>query len=80
MNSGLTSRFTRQEGLVRGERLASVATTVIGVGAIGRQVSLQLAAIGARRIQLIDFDQVELCLIFPEWFGGLDSVLHHLID
>ena len=33
--------------------------TVIGVGAIGRQVALQLASIGARRLQLIDFDVVE---------------------
>ena len=33
--------------------------TVIGVGAIGRQVALQLAAIGVRRLQLIDFDTVD---------------------
>ena len=54
------SRFIRQEDLVPGDRLASVKATVIGVGAIGRQVALQLAAIGTRQIQLIDFDQVEL--------------------
>ena len=40
-------RFTRQRDLVPSDRLADVATTVIGVGAIGRQVALQLAAIGA---------------------------------
>ncbi len=33
---------------------------MIGVGAIGRQVALQLAALGVRRLQLIDFDQVDL--------------------
>jgi molybdopterin/thiamine biosynthesis adenylyltransferase len=33
---------------------------VIGVGAIGRQVALQLAALGVRTLQLIDFDTVEL--------------------
>jgi sulfur carrier protein ThiS adenylyltransferase len=33
--------------------------SVIGVGAIGRQVALQLAAIGASRIQLVDFDTVD---------------------
>jgi molybdopterin-synthase adenylyltransferase len=33
--------------------------TVIGVGAIGRQVALQLGAIGARRLQLVDFDSVD---------------------
>jgi sulfur carrier protein ThiS adenylyltransferase len=32
---------------------------VIGVGAIGRQVALQLAAIGVRQLQLVDFDHVD---------------------
>ena len=53
-------RFTRQRDLVPIDRLADVATTVIGVGAIGRQVALQLAAIGAPRIQLVDFDAVDV--------------------
>ena len=33
--------------------------TAIGTGAIGRQVALQLAAVGTPRLQLIDFDVVE---------------------
>ncbi|MCA9016489.1 MAG: ThiF family adenylyltransferase, partial [Planctomycetaceae bacterium] len=33
--------------------------SVIGVGAIVRQVALQLRSLGVRRIQLVDFDQVE---------------------
>ena len=53
-------RFSRQQDLVPQTRLAGVTVTVIGVGAIGRQVSLQLAAIGAPRLQLIDFDAVDL--------------------
>lgn len=40
-------------------RLQELSITVIGVGAIGRQVALQLAALGARRLQLIDFDHVD---------------------
>ena len=52
-------RFARQEGLVPADRLASLTVTVIGVGAIGRQVALQLAAIGTRRLQLVDFDCVD---------------------
>jgi hypothetical protein len=52
-------RFSRQRDLVPAERLADLTVTVIGVGAIGRQVALQLAAIGARRLQLIDFDHVD---------------------
>jgi molybdopterin/thiamine biosynthesis adenylyltransferase len=53
-------RFTRQRDLVPNDRLSSVTSTVLGVGAIGRQVALQLASIGAPRIQLVDFDTVDL--------------------
>lgn len=53
------SRFERQADLVPGDTLARLKATVIGVGAIGRQVALQLAALGIRRLQLVDFDQVE---------------------
>jgi molybdopterin-synthase adenylyltransferase len=56
----MNDRFERQRALVPAERLATVSPTVIGVGTIGRQVALQLAAIGVRRLQLIDFDHVEL--------------------
>jgi hypothetical protein len=52
-------RFSRQQELVPADRLAQLTITVIGVGAIGRQVALQLAAIGARGLQLIDFDHVD---------------------
>jgi len=54
-----TDRFQRQRDLVPAERLSQLTCSVIGVGAIGRQVALQLAAIGVRRIQLIDFDHVD---------------------
>ena len=53
-------RFVRQRGLIATEAIAEHPVTIIGVGAIGRQVALQLAAIGVRRIQLVDFDSVEL--------------------
>jgi len=45
---------------------------VIGVGAIGRQVALQLAAIGVRRMQLIDFDQVELTNVTTQGYLRAD--------
>jgi len=54
-----SDRFVRQQDLVPTERIAKLKTSVIGVGAIGRQVALQLAAIGARRLQLVDFDRVD---------------------
>ncbi|MCD0462499.1 ThiF family adenylyltransferase [Roseiconus lacunae] len=59
MNASL-DRFSRQAGIVPVDRLGSVNATVIGVGAIGRQVAIQLAAIGIKKIQLIDFDEVDL--------------------
>ena len=57
--SNQPDRFERQRDLVPRSRLQESTATVIGVGAIGRQVALQLAAIGAPRIQLIDFDVVD---------------------
>jgi sulfur carrier protein ThiS adenylyltransferase len=55
----VAERFVRQQDLVPRERLSTTSATVIGVGAIGRQVALQFASIGAPHIQLIDFDNVE---------------------
>ena len=52
-------RFSRQRDIVPPERLATCQATVIGVGAIGRQVALQLAAMGISWLQLMDFDAVE---------------------
>lgn len=54
-----SNRFSRQGLLVPSEPLGDIAATVIGVGAIGRQAALQLAAIGVSRLQLIDFDEVD---------------------
>ena len=52
-------RYSRQQDIVPAERLATCKITVIGVGAIGRQVALQLAAMGITWLQLVDFDLVE---------------------
>ena len=52
-------RYSRQRDLVPPERLALCKATVIGVGAVGRQVALQLAAMGIPWLQLVDFDGVE---------------------
>ena len=59
MTSATSERYVRQQDLVPHNRLAQVQVTIIGVGAIGRQVALQLAALGAGRLKLIDFDIVE---------------------
>ena len=52
-------RFSRQKDLVPPEKLARCKPTIVGVGAIGRQVALQLAAMGIPCLQLVDFDTVE---------------------
>lgn len=46
--------------------------TVIGVGAIGRQVALQLASIGVPRLQLIDFDIVEATNVTTQGYHAGD--------
>jgi molybdopterin-synthase adenylyltransferase len=52
-------RYNRQLDIISPEKLAECRATVIGIGAIGRQVALQLAAMGAVWLQLVDFDTVE---------------------
>jgi molybdopterin-synthase adenylyltransferase len=52
-------RFARQAAIVPQQRLANQHAVVIGCGAVGRQLSLQLAAIGVRDVTLVDFDCVE---------------------
>ncbi len=53
------NRFARQDSLVPRDRITQTPATVIGVGAIGRQVAIQLASIGCMNIQLVDFDVVD---------------------
>jgi hypothetical protein len=60
MTTGSDERYSRQRDIVPPERIASCKATVIGVGAIGRQVALQLAAIGIPWLQLVDHDMVEI--------------------
>jgi len=55
----LNERFSRQRDIVPPERITDCKATIIGVGAIGRQVALQLTAMGIPRLQLIDHDRVE---------------------
>lgn len=52
-------RDVRQRDIVPPDRLRDCRVTVIGVGAIGRQVALQAAAMGVPWLQLIDDDIVE---------------------
>ena len=55
----INERYSRQQDIVPRERLEQCKVTVIGVGAIGRQVALQLVAMGVSWLQLIDPDVVD---------------------
>jgi molybdopterin-synthase adenylyltransferase len=54
----MADRDIRQRALVPADRLAACHGLVVGVGAIGRQVAIQLAALGLRQTTLIDPDTV----------------------
>ena len=66
------NRFQRQEELVPRDRLAEIRATVLGVGAIGRNVAMQLAAIGVPRIQLVDFDVVDASNVTTQGYEATD--------
>ena len=54
----LLDRDLRQREIVPPEKLARCHAVVVGVGAIGRQVALQLAAVGVPFLVLYDHDTV----------------------
>jgi sulfur carrier protein ThiS adenylyltransferase len=70
------NRYSRQADIVPKERIAECRPTVIGVGAIGRQAALQLAAVGVPELKLIDFDTVEESNLSSQ--GFLESDLNRL--
>lgn len=69
-------RYIRQKDIVPADRLAACKATVVGVGAIGRQVALQLTAMGIPWLQLIDFDTVEISNLASQ--GYLEGNLNKL--
>ena len=68
----VADRFVRQQELVPKDRLGQLGVSVIGVGAIGRQVALQLAAAGVRRLKLVDFDMVKWTNVTTQGFLAAD--------
>ena len=71
-NSSITDRDVRQRSIVPPERLAACHALVIGVGAIGRQVALQLAALGVPRLTLFDDDEVGVENLAPHGYWPED--------
>jgi sulfur carrier protein ThiS adenylyltransferase len=76
VNASTTSfapdRAIRQRDLVPPTRLAECHAIVIGVGAIGRQVSLQLAALGISYLTLYDHDRVAVENLAPQGYRPCD--------
>lgn len=68
----IPDRDLRQRDIVPPDALAPCQVTVVGVGAIGRQVALQLAAIGIPWLQLMDPDIVEAVNLAPQGFFESD--------
>ena len=72
MNNLMENRDIRQRELIPPDKLAKTRATVVGVGAGGRQVALQLAAIGVHKITLIDFDEVSVENLAAQGFYETD--------
>ena len=68
-------RLSRQDGMIPTEKLLATLATVIGVGAIGRQVALQLAALGVQRLLLVDFDEVDFSNVASQGYLWEDAQL-----
>ena len=60
--------YARQRDIIPPDRIAEYRATVIGVGAAGRQVAIQLTAMGMPWLQLVDFDVVEAVNLGPQGF------------
>jgi molybdopterin-synthase adenylyltransferase len=71
-DTDLSLRDLRQRDLVPPEKLAACHALVIGVGAIGRQVALQLAATGIPELTLIDHDLVDVVNLAPQGYMPKD--------
>ena len=72
MENLLENRDIRQRDLVPPDKLSETKVTIVGVGAIGRQVALQLAAIGVPDISVVDFDVVSVENLAPQGFYPID--------
>ena len=70
--SDLANRDVRQRDLVPPERLTRCHAIVIGVGSIGRQVALQLAATGVPSMTLFDPDTVAVENLATQGFSPND--------
>lgn len=68
----MPDRFVRQAEIVPHAQLQQLHITVIGLGAIGRPLTLMLSAAGAAHLQLIDPDTVEMHNITTQGYTRSD--------
>lgn len=62
------NRSLRYQAILPIKKMQESCITIIGVGAVGRQVALQLAAMGVLNIQIYDFDTVEDVNLGPQGY------------
>src|ERR1700733_13431333 len=72
MSTSYPDRDIRQRELIPPQKLAKVHAVVIGVGAVGRQVAMQLAATGVPAMTLIDHDIVAVENLAPQGYWPAD--------
>jgi len=63
------SYYRRQMDFLPYDRIRQLPVAVIGVGAVGRQLALQLAASGHDNVTLIDHDEVEAVNCGPQGYS-----------
>ena len=66
------TRYDRQSTILPTDKLQTAKAVVIGVGAIGRQVALQLSACGIGELHIVDFDTVDIVNVGPQGFAPVD--------
>jgi len=72
-------RNYRHRDLLPPDAIEATEATIIGVGGIGRQVALTLAAIGVTHFQLIDPDTVEPVNLGPQGYRP-DQITKHKVN
>ncbi len=55
----MSDQYLRQESILSSDLREDKHAMIIGIGAVGRQIAILLAAMGIPRLTLIDFDEVE---------------------
>lgn len=67
----LHPRYTRQNGLLPQEKIFDSHVLIVGVGAVGRQLALQFAALGVGTLTLVDHDMIEIHNLSNQGFKDL---------